>query len=125
MIFKPKYIFSEEEILLLKEKWTINWCGWKWWFDFDCLLKTLIQQLESYLPEKSESLFKKVEMICYSHDYEFSLWGNYYHFIRANFRFAKDTFALLTWTKLYQRIILSLTVFLVLNLMWKKYFNYK
>lgn len=120
-----KYDFSDIEVQILKDKWIINWCGWKWWFSFNKIIKQMVFSLPNFDYVKSESLFKRILKACNSHDYEFYLWGNIFNFIAANFRFAKDIFLLTKWSSFRHRLLFFIVIFMVLNLKGKKYFNFK
>lgn len=123
--FKVEYKFNQEQLLDLEEKGIINWCGGKWWINFDLILRQLIKTFKDFLPEKWQWLFENMQKICYSHDYDFYLWWWFYNFLRANFRFWKNLFFLLSWARFRDRIWIAFFAFIMLCIFWKKYFNWK
>ena len=123
--FKLEYEFNQEQLLDLEEKWIINWCGGKGGVNFDLLLRRLVKTFKNFLPEKWQWLFEKMQKVCYSHDYDFYLWWWLYNFIRANYRFWKNLFFLLSWAKMTERFWIALFAFIMICIFWKKYFNWK
>lgn len=120
-----KYNFSDIEVEILKDKWIINWCWWKWGRSFNKIIKKAILWLPRFDYVKSESLFKKILKACNSHDYEFYIWWNVFNFIAANFRFTKDIFLLTKWSILPFRLFIFFIIFISLSILWRKYFNFK
>lgn len=119
-----RYNFSKEKKKELLEQWIINWCWWKWWLNFDKILKSNIEYVPNFLQEKAEDLFGNIKELCFEHDYDFSIWGGLFSFLKANFLFARWIYLLMNWTHLNYRIAVFLIAFYLLNKHGKKYFNF-
>lgn len=102
-----------------------NWCWWEWWFKFE-LLKDRIKKLPFFDINKIESLYKDIEKkCCYPHDIRFEIWWNIFDFIKANYIFSKDLIWILQWTTIFWRFTIFLVSFILLNIFWIRYFNFK
>lgn len=119
-----KYNFSVEEKTQLFAKKIINWCWWKWWYNFEEDFKRFIEAIPNFLHYKAESFFRDVKELCLKHDFDFYIWWNIFDFYLANFRFAKWVFVLMNWAKLRYRILWFLIIFISLTIYGKKYFNF-
>ena len=117
-----EYNLTEIEIFKLQESWIINWCGWKWWQDFDKILKDNIEFLPWFNKWKSEKLYSDIRAICFEHDidFRFKKW-----FYKSNFKMAKKLFLLLAWAKISHRISISIITFYFLSRYWKNFYYTK
>ena len=99
-------------------------CWWHWGYDF-INLKNRISKLPFVNKRKLNKLYHDIEIkCCIPHDNMFSKWGGLFSFIKANYNFCISLLALLYWTSLKWRFIVFLVVFLWLNTIWVKYFNW-
>lgn len=101
------------------EKWIINWCGWKDWFSFDSLMDN-IKSFKWFDLEKLQALKDDIREICYIHDLDFYEKNWFY---KSNFLFAYRLARLLTFTWFFERLLIFIVAFLLLNKYWKKYYK--
>lgn len=117
------YNLTELEIQKLTECWIINWCGGKWWVNFDKILRDNLEIIPWF--NKNNTLFEKIRLICYSHDiwFRFKRW-----FYLSNFIFSYDLYKLLRsskkqWITRKQAFIIWSIVFVLLNRYWKEFYK--
>ena len=123
-----KYFFNRKERRYLVKAGYSNWCWGKWGFDFSGTIKNIIKNLKWYDQVFYKKLFDDIELLCWEHDVDFTLWWTKWDFFKANFRLAWNIFRLLRWANIlwkYSRVWLFIVVFRKLNKYGKKYFSFK
>jgi hypothetical protein len=116
------YQLTDQEIKALYYWEIINWCWGKWGVNFDTILKQNIQLIPGFNEQKSEQLMQDIRMICFEHDIDFRFWNWFY---KANYRFAKKMFKLLTWATPKQRLWIAALCFYFLNKYGRKFYYIK
>ncbi len=135
-----KYKLTKEQKIKLEIVGICNWCWGKWWFSFDSLFKKLekisknAERVKKYvkptkklilITSKLPSLKSDIKKLCmYSHDIDFELWGNIFHFIYANFDFITKIVSLIHWCPKYIKFIVFCVLSFGLHLFWWKYFRW-
>jgi hypothetical protein len=136
-----RYKLNRRQRRYLFKKWLVNWCGGKWWFNFSTFINESIVKLKWYLSEFYTSLWNDIQLLCFEHDIDFTLWWSIWDFRKANFLFAYKIFKLLAWKKLYKswwlemniffkvlnilpRLGISFVIYILLNRHWKEFFNF-
>jgi hypothetical protein len=116
------YQLTDKEIQWLYYSEIVNGCWWKWGVNFDTILKQNIQLIPGFNEHKSEQLMQDIRMICFEHDidFRFKKW-----FYKANYRFAKKMFKLLTWATPKQRFWIAALCFYFLNKYGRKFYYIK
>ena len=111
---------SEKEFLFLS--WIINWCGWKWWTNFDKIIKDNITVIPWFDKKKANKLYKNIRSICYEHDidFRFKRW-----FYKSNYKMAKKLYKLLFWAKFTHRMSLFFICFYLLCKYGKRFYYIK
>ena len=114
-----RYNLDGSEVYALKNCHIINWCGGKGWFDFDRLLKMIIQWLPWLSRKKKDQLFKDIQILCNEHDvdFRFKKW-----FVLSTIRLSISIFRLLTFTTIFWRITIALFFFLSIIRYGKSYY---
>lgn len=115
----PEYIEQT-----LKEIDVINWCGGKWDFSFTKFFIDNITIIDTYLPKKWNQLILDTNKLCGTHDLLFSIPWTKLQFYFANYIFCRDLYKLLNFIWFFKRLSIVITVFILLNRHWKKYFNF-
>lgn len=122
-----RYKFNRKERRFLAHEGFINWCWGKWWFNFSDSILYTIKQLKWYNQEFLKKLLLDLELLCWEHDIDFTLWGTKWDFRKANFIFAYKIFKLTSWKRwrhFFGRIWLFLVIYILLNRHGKKYFAF-
>ena len=102
-----------------------NWCWWEWWFKF-ILLKDNVKKLKFFDWDKLDSLYYSIETrACNPHDIDFAKWWWFIDFYKANIKFILEVLKILHWTNVLSRIFIFTILFIWLNTIWIKYFNWK
>ena len=114
-----EYNLTSEEITCLEEAWIVNWCGGKWWVDFDKILRDNLEIIPWFDKEKAFNLFTDIKLICFEHDidFRFKKW-----FYLSNFMFAKKIFKLLHKFPIKYRFSIAWICFVLLNRFWKEFY---
>lgn len=103
----------------------MNWCWWEWGFKF-ILLKERLKKVKYFNPDKLDSLYNSIEVrACNPHDELFSKWGGIIEFLTANYNFIVEILKILHWTNFISRLFIAIILFIWLNTIWIKYFNWK
>lgn len=123
-----KYKLTEEQKEKLRKIWVCNGCWGSGGYSFDNLFEKFYTRIE-LLPfvdvKKINSLYGDIRLLCmYNHDIDFERGGGVIDYIKANWDFVYKIIQLLHWTRLLPRIIIFITLFLGLNIFWRKYFNW-
>ena len=102
-----------------------NWCWWEWGFKFS-LLKDRLKKVDLFNVDKLESLYNSIETrACNPHDLDFEKGWWIIDFVKANLKFIKEIMVILHWTSIKSRLIIWAILFIWLNTLWIKYFNWK
>ncbi|PZM85566.1 hypothetical protein DLH72_02130 [Candidatus Gracilibacteria bacterium] len=118
-----KYNFSEKQIEEYKKSGIINGCGGKGGVDFSEIIEIFFKKFQNFKNEKLEKLWSDIEQLCYEHDYDFYIQKG---FKKSNFDFAKGVFRLIkSWTSFFERFIIFLIIYFLLNKYGKKYYDSK
>jgi hypothetical protein len=117
-----EYNLTSEEIAYLEEAQIINWCGGKWWVNFDKILKDNLEIIPWFDKDKAENLYLDIKLICLEHDLQFWLW---LWFLKSNYKFAKKIYKLLHWCPLKYRLSIALICLALLNRFWKEFYFVK
>jgi len=118
-----EYNLTNNQIIEFKRIWVINWCWWKWWFDFSVICNK-IAKLKYFDEKKINKLYDDILILCYEHDIQFFIWNSFISFLRANYKFSIWLVALTHWTVVVERIMIFLTIFTLLSTIWIQYFNF-
>jgi len=118
-----EYNLTNNQIIEFKRIWVINWCWWKWWFDFSVICNK-IAKLKYFDEKKINKLYDDILILCYEHDIQFFVWNSFISFLKANYKFSIWLVALTHWTVVVERIMLFLTIFTLLSTIWIQYFNF-
>ena len=110
---------SKIEIEVLKSNWIINWCWWKDWFNFDSVMDN-IKSFKWFKRKKLQQLKEDIKQLCYIHDLDFH-WQKWFY--KSNFKFAYRLAKLLTFTWFFERFMIFIITFWLLNKYWKEYYN--
>lgn len=104
----------------------VKWeCWWEWWFKFS-LLKDRLKKVDLFNADKLESLYNSIETrACGPHDLAFEKGWGIVDFVKANLKFIKEIMVILHWTSIKSRLIIWAILFIWLNTLWIKYFNWK
>lgn len=121
--FKETWELSKQDIENLKNERIINWI-WPKGLSFEPILES-IKSLPYFDSDRYQELYEDIQYISYKHDFEFYIGWSYWDFTTSNFKFAINLYKLLYWTKWYKKAGISIFVFIVLEIYWKKYFNFK
>ncbi len=113
--------FTKQSISYICSKIWCNGCGWKWWVDFEMLLKAL----PYFREDKGKKLLEDLHYLCLLHDYWFYIWWNIIDFLKANFYFAKWIFKLTWRTNILARFLIFVIILISLNIFGIKYFNWE
>lgn len=103
----------------------VNWIWWQWWFNFNKFFRDNIVILNEYIPEKWNQLIHDITRISHLHDLLFLAWWSKLQFYFANYIFCRDLYKLLNFIWFFKRLSIIITIFILLNKYWKKYFNFK
>ena len=97
----------------------INWIWWEW-FNLDRYVRELVYQFYNFDKLKAKKLFNDLRVIALIHDMMFrkKQW-----FIYSNYCLARNLFILLHWAWLWNRLGLTLWVFILTSLYGKKYYK--
>lgn len=108
------------ELDQLEIDWFINGCWWKWWINFDRYIKDTVSLFKEYLVSKENDLYKDLRTLCLIHDMMF--WKKQW-FYYSNYCLARNLFLLINWTWLLNRLWVSLWIFILTSVYWKKYYK--
>ena len=114
-----EYNLTSEEITCLEEAWIVNWCGCKWWVNFDKILRDNLEIIPWFDKKKAFNLFTDIKLICFEHDVQFRLWLWFY---KSNYKFAKKIYKLLYWCPFKYRFSVAWICFILLNRFWKEFY---
>ena len=114
-----EYNLTSEEISCLEEAQIINWCGGKWWQDFNKILQDNIEIIPWFNKEKAFKLFTDIKLICFEHDIEFRFKKGFH---MSNYRFAKKIYKLFHWCPFKYRFSIAWICFVLLNRYWKEFY---
>ena len=121
--FKKQGWLTEKDIKVLRDKKIVNWI----WGE-NASLKHIIDDildLPYFEADKYQELFEDIERISIWHDISYFIPWNYLDFTKANIIFSWRLYKLLCWTRWYKRIWIAMITFIVLQIHWKKYFNWE
>ena len=118
-----EYNLTNNQIIEFKRIWVINWCWWKWWFDFSVICNK-IAKLKYFDEKKINKLYDDILILCYEHDIQFFVWNSFISFLKANYKFSIWLVALTHWTVVVERIMIFFTIFTLLSTIWIQYFNF-
>ena len=114
-----EYKLTSFEIEALQQWEIINWCGGKWWQDFNKILEDNLELIPWFNKKKAKNLYLDIKLICYEHDLQFRLWLWFY---KSNYKFAKKIFKLLHWCPYKYRFSIAWICFVLLNRFWKEFY---
>ena len=115
---------SDNDIKTLLKFKIINWLWWEWAYLKNIALS--LANLPYFDTAKSKKLVEDIEYkYSYRHDLAYVIWKTYIDFTIANIRLALWIFSLTWWTKWYERLWLTLSVFAFTQTIWKQYFNWE
>ena len=119
------YDLSSYEIDALISCEIVNWCWWKWWFNFDKVIEQNIEIIPWFNQKKSKKFFDDLRMICIEHDIDFR-FKKWFYF--SNYVFANKLYKLIRWSKKKkwatrrQAFSVSLIAFVLLCKYWKQFY---
>ena len=99
-------------------------CWWEWGFKFS-LLKDRLKKVKYFNPEKIDSLYHSIETrACHPHDISFLDWWWIKEFYLSNYKFCLEVMDILHWTTTFSRIVIFTVLYIGLNTVGIKYFNW-
>jgi len=111
---------TTDELYICYDTWICNWCGWKWWINFT----NIMRHLPLFKEWKGKKLEEDIFLVCLWHDMKFAEWWNILDFLTYNLIFSISIFRLTNWTLFIVRLLIFITLFTLLNVIWWKYFNW-
>lgn len=115
-----KHWYTKDFLLEQRSLGITNWMWWKWWIQWT----KQANKLTFFKKEKEKKLLEDLDLISDTHDLWFNEWWWIKEFYLVNCTYINDVLALLHWTTTFSRIIIFTILYVWLNTIGIKYFNW-